>query len=42
MLSTGKMTSNVNLSAAWDAIASVKIIPSGSADVSIEYFIATT
>jgi len=42
MLSTGKMTSNLNLTAAWDSIASVKIVPSGSTDVSIEYFIATT
>ena len=41
MLSTGKMTSSVNLGS-FDSIASVKIVPSGSADVSIEYFIATT
>ena len=41
ILSTAKMTSSVNLGS-FDAIASVKVIPSGSSDISLEYYIATT
>ena len=42
MLSTAKITSNVNLATSFSSISSVKVIPSGSGDISVEYYIATT
>jgi hypothetical protein len=41
MLTTTKMTGSTNLGA-FNDIVSVKVIPSGSASVNVEYFIATT
>ena len=42
MLSTAKITSTVNLATSFSSISSVKVIPSGSGDISVEYYIATT